>query len=252
MPSRPTPAPAPPAGVTGTLSSSSAAATVPAALLIPAGAAKATFTAATPHAGQAVLSAALNGASQTAALTVSGAPGTTFPAGLNLLSAPYDYSGMDMDTVFGYTGVVLGTWQTPAGAYALSPAAPADALHLGRGYWVNLPHAVTLSTVGVPAPAGQDFSVALSPGWNQIGQPWTTSETLGSLSVSAGTAAAVSFDQASTGGTLLISSLVYRYAPGSGSTAAGYVWVRDSDTLQPGLGYWIYAYQPVTLVFPHH
>lgn len=244
-------APAPAGGMTVTLKSSGTAATVPATLLVPAGTARATFTAATPHPGSAVLSASLGGAAQTATLTVSGEPGTTYPAGLNLLSAPYDYSGMGLDSLFGYTGVLLAAEQPSTGAYAFSPAAPADALHLGRGYWVNLPHAVTLSTVGTPAPAGQDFSVALSPGWNQIGQPWTTSETLGSLNVSAGSAA-VSFDQASSASPLLVSSLVYRYAPGTGATAAGYIWVRDTDTLQPGLGYWIYAYQAVTLVFPHH
>jgi len=243
-------APAPAGGLSVTLSSSGAAATVPATLLIPAGTAKATFTAATPHAGSAVLSAALAGATQTAHLTVTGEPGTTYPAGVNLLSAPYDYSGVSLDSLFGYTGVALATEQPSTGAYAFSPAAPADALHLGRGYWVNLPHAVTLSSGGTPAPAGQDFSVALSPGWNQIGQPWPTSETLGSLNVSAG-GAAIPFDQASAAAPLLVSSLVYRYAPGSGS-AAGYIWVRDTDTLQPGLGYWIYAYQAVTLVFPHH
>ena len=244
-------APAPAGGLSVTLKSSGAAATVPATLLVPAGTARATFTAATPHPGSAVLSASLAGTAQTATLTVSGEPGTTYPAGLNLLSAPYDYSGMGLDSLFGYTGVLLAAEQPSTGAYAFSPAAPADALHLGRGYWVNLPHAVTLSTVGTPAPAGQDFSVALSPGWNQIGQPYTTSETLGSLNVSAG-GSAVSFDQASAAAPLLVSSLVYRYAPGSGATAAGYVWVRDTDTLQPGLGYWIYAYQAVTLVFPHH
>ncbi len=244
-------APAPPGGLSVTLSSSGAAATVPATMLVPAGTATATFTAATPHAGSAVISASLGGAAQTATLTVNGAPGTTYPAGLNLLSAPYDYSGMGLDSLFGYTGVVLATEQPSAGAYAFSPAAPADALHLGRGYWVNLPHAVTLNTVGTPADPSQDFSVALSPGWNQVGQPWTTGETLGSLNVSAGSAA-VPFDTAATAAPLLVSGLVYRYAPGSGTTAGSYVWVRDTDTLQPGLGYWVYAYQAATLVFPRH
>jgi len=244
-------APAPAGGLAVTLTSSGAAATVPATVLVPAGTARGTFTAATPHPGSAILSASLAGAAQTATLTVTGALGTTYPAGVNLLSAPYDYSGMGLDSVFGYTGVVLATEQPSTGAYAFSPAAPADALYLGHGYWVNLPHAVTLSTVGTPAPAGQDFSVALSPGWNQIGQPYTTSETLGSLNVSGG-GGAVSFDQASAAAPLLVSSLVYRYAPGTGATAAGYIWVRDTDTLQPGLGYWIYAYRAVTLVFPHH
>ena len=244
-------APAPAGGMPITLSSSTAAAAVPATLIVPAGSATATFPISTPHAGSAVISATLGGKPQTATLTVTGAPGTSYPAGLNMLSAPYDYSGVPLDALFGYAGVVLGTWQPGSGAYALTATAPADTLHLGHGYWVNLPTAVTLSSVGTPANPAQDYTIALSPGWNQIGQPWTTGETLNSLTVGAG-GAAMTFDQAATNAPLLVSSLVYRYQPKQGTTAGGYIWVRSGDTLQPGLGYWVYAYQAATLTIPRH
>ncbi len=244
-------APAPAGGLSVALSSSGKAATVPATVLVPAGSATVTFPVATPRAGTAVIAAALGGASQTASITVQAAPGTTYPAGTNLISSPYDYSGIPLDSLFGYTGVTLAVFQPTTGAYAFTPTAPADAMHIGQGYWVNLPTAVTLSSVGTPANPAQDFSIALSPGWNQIGQPWTTGETVGSLNVSAG-GTTVSFDQASASAPLLVSSLVYRYAPGTGGAAGGYVYVRDTDTLQPGLGYWVYAYQAATLIVPHH
>ena len=124
-------------------------------------------------------------------------------------------------------------------------------MHIGVGYWVNLPSAVTLSSVGTPANPAQDFSIALSPGWNQIGQPWPTGETVSSLNVSAN-GTTLPFDQAAASSPLLISSLVYRWSPSTGTTAGGYVYVRDTDSLQPGLGYWIYAYQAATLIVPHH
>ena len=244
-------APAPVGGLSVALSSSGPAATAPATVTVPAGSATATFLVATPHAGTATLSAQLAGSSQTASLTVSGAPGTSYPAGLNMISAPYDYSGVPLDSLFGYTGVLLATWQPASGAYALTPTAPADAMHIGVGYWVNLPSAVTLSSVGTPANPAQDFSIALSPGWNQIGQPWPTGETVGSLNVSAN-GTTLPFDQAAASSPLLISSLVYRWSPSTGTTAGSYVYVRDTDSLQPGLGYWIYAYQAATLIVPHH
>ena len=244
-------APAPAGGLVVTLSSSGTAATVPGSLLIPAGAETASFAVATPHAGSVTISALLAGVTQTATLTISGAPGTTYPAGLNLISAPYDYSGVPLDSLFGYTGVVLAAWQPVAAAYALTPAPPAEAMHLGHGYWVNLPAAVTLSSAGTPADKTHDFPIALQPGWNQIGDPFTTPVTLGNVGVSAGSGAAVPFNQAATASPLLVSSLVYRYAPKQGTTAAGYVWVRGTESLQPGLGYWVYAYQAVTLNIPH-
>ncbi|MGI4788028.1 MAG: protease pro-enzyme activation domain-containing protein [Janthinobacterium lividum] len=241
-------APAPVGGLVITLSSSGTAATVPASVPVPTGASTVTFSVATPHAGGVVISASLLGATQTAPLTIAAAPGTTFPAGLNMLSSPYDYTGVSLDTLFGYTGVVLANWQTATGAYFETPTAPSDAMHIGRGYWVNLPTAVTFSTIGTPADTTHDFTIALLPGWNQIGDPFLTTVRLGSVSL--GTAAA-SFDQASTAAPLLVSGLVYRYAPKSGTTAGSYVWVRDTDTLQPGLGYWVYAYSAVTLTIPH-
>ncbi len=244
-------APAPAGGLSVTLTSSTAAATVPAALTIRAGSATATFPIPTPHAGSTTISATLSGTPMTAKLTVTGAPGTSYPAGLNMLSAPYDYTGIGLDGLFGYTGVVLGTWQPAVGGYALTPTAPAEALHLGHGYWANLPMAVTLSSTGTPADPTHDYAIALSAGWNQIGQPWTTGETLDSLTVSAG-GTAVPFVQASTAAPLLVSGLVYRYQPGTGTTGGSYVYVRSGDTLQPGLGYWVYAYQAVTLTVPRH
>ena len=244
-------APAPAGGLSITLTSSTAAATVPATVVVPAGSATAAFPIPTPHAGSAVISASLGGTPMTATLSVTGAPGTSYPAGLNMLSAPYDYSGVSLDSLFGYAGVFLAAWQPSTGAYAFTPSAPAEAMHLGHGYWVNLPMAVTLSSAGTPADPTHDYTIALSPGWNQIGQPWTTGETVDSLSVSAG-GTAVPFTQAASGTPLLVSSLVYRYQPKSGTTPGSYVYVRSSDSLQPGLGYWVYAYQAVTLTIPHH
>jgi len=237
-------------GLTVTLTSSSAAATVPAAITIPLGQSTATFSVTPVQGGSATISAATGGKTATAGLTVQNFVGTTFPAGLNFLAVPYDYSGLSLDSVFGYTGVKLAVWQPTTGAYAITPTAPADALRPGVGFWVRLPHALTLALAGTPPSQTTNFSIPLSPGWNQIGDPFPVTIKRSSLSIaSSGTLS--TFLAAASATTPLVSDLVYRYSPGVGTAAGSYVWVTDSDALQPGLGYWVYAYQAVTLIVPH-
>ncbi len=238
-------APAPAGGLSVTLTSS-AGATVPTVIVVPAGQNTATFTVTGIQAGTASVSVTLGGQQQTATLTILSAPGTTYPAGLNFISVPYNYSGIPLDTVFGFSGVKLAVWLPSQGQYALTPNPPADTLVPGRGYWVNLPHALTLTSVGTATNLTQDFALTLSPGWNQIGDPFPVPIKLG-ITRAANGSIQVPFDQASSGVPLLLSSLVYSYSP----TAKTYIWTRDSDFLQPGQGYWVYAYQSITLTIPH-
>lgn len=243
-------APAPPGGLVVTLSQTGAAETLPATATVPPGATSATFTVGTPIAGSATIAAVVGGQTRTATLTVTTAVGTSFPAGLNMVSVPYDYSGQSLDDLFGYGGVRLATWDGSISQYALTPAAPADALRLGRGYFVRLPRAVTLSRVGTPADPTADFSIPLLPGWNMIGDPFLVPINLSAMHVSSGGASAT-FSTAVSGTPLLISSLLYSYSPSANKGTGGYVTLQTTGSLQPGLGYWIYAYAPVTLIIPH-
>lgn len=237
-------------GVSVALSSSSAAATVPPTVVVPQGSTTATFPVTPMLGGGVTISATAGGKTQTVGLTVLNAPGTTFPAGLNLLSVPYDYSGQPLDTLFGFSGVKLAVWQPLLSQYAVTPNAPADALRPGVGYWIKLPTAVTLTRAGVPTNRTTDFNITLSPGWNQIGDPFPVSIKRSSLQISQG-GTVTTFLQAATGTTPLVSDLIYSYSPGVGAATGSYVSVADSDSLQPGLGYWLYSYQAVTLIIPH-
>ena len=233
-------------GLSVTLASNSPAATVPATVIVPAGATTVTFAVIPVQGGGATISATTGGETQSVGLTILNSQGTTFPAGLNFLSVPYDYSGQSLDTLFGFSGVKLAVWQPLANQYAVTPNAPADALRPGVGYWVTLPTAITLTHAGVPTNRTSDFTIPLSAGWNQIGDPFPFSVKHSSLQISAGGVVST-FLQGATGTPLLVSDLIYSYSPGTGS----YTSVTDSDSLQPGLGYWVYAYQSVTLIVPH-
>ena len=242
---------APAGGVSVSLSSSNtSAATVPAQVAVPAGASSATFPVTThivPGAANAAVtvSATLGAVTQTAQLTLTPTPGVTFGGGLNFLSLPFDYGGTLLDQVFGYAGVKMAFWQPALSAYALTPAAPADAVRLGRGYWVRFPQALTVAASGVPADPSTDFRLSLSPGWNQIGDPFLSAVPLTGLKVESGSSTSP-FPQAS-GAAGLVGAGVYGYDPAQGS----YFPVALNAALQPGRGYWMWAALPVTLVVPH-
>ena len=242
---------APAGGVSVSLSSGNpGAATVPAQVAVPAGASSASFPVASrivPGGANAVvtLSATLGAATQTATLTITPTPGVSFRGGLNFLSLPFDYGGTPLDQVFGYAGVKMAVWQPALSAYALTPAAPADAVRLGRGYWAKLPQAMTVSAAGVPADPSTDFRLGLAPGWNQIGDPFLSAVPLTGLKVESGGSASP-FPQAS-GAAGLVGAGVYGYDPAQG----GYFAVAPGAALQPGGGYWVWAALPVTLVVPH-
>lgn len=244
-------APAPPGGLTITLSQTGAAETLPATATIPAGATSGTFTIGTPTAGTATIAVVVGGQTRTASLTVTTAVGTSFPGGLNMISVPYDYSGQPLDELFGYAGVRLATYVPAVGQYAFTPTPPADSLHLGRGYFVRLPATVTLSRAGTPADATMDFSIPLQPGWNMIGDPFLVPISLSATHVSSASGASSTFSAAVSGTPLLLSSLLYSYSPSANSGKGGYVTLQPGASLQPGLGYWVYAYSPVSLVVPH-
>ena len=181
--------------------------------------------------------AAAAGASET--INAALRPAHTFPAGLQMISSPYDYTGLgDFAAIFGlgYPTARLVAWNASAAAYVFYPNAPANTLTPGTGYWVSLPNAAYPHFDGALVPTATPFSLALATGWNLIGDPFP---------------AAVPLSSVTANGTALTSSPVsptlYSYSTASGQ----YVSVNAAaDSLQPYAGYWIYTASPVTLNIP--
>ena len=112
-------------------------------------------------------------------------------------------------------------------------------LRLGQGYWVRFPNAASLHLAGT-ALAAQTYSIPLQAGWNQIGDPFTVSVAL--------SGATVLKSDGTTEGALPASALVSPTLFSYDTTANAYVTVpAASGTLDPYSGYWIYAFQAVTL-----
>jgi len=155
-----------------------------------------------------------------------------FGAGLQMISLPYAYPGISLDTLFGYSGVKLAVWDQANDAYALTPTPPANEIDLGQAYWVRFPQAVGVGTAGTPAPANVPFDIPLQAGWNMVGDPFTTAVPVSSLTFNSGTE---TFTQATTSATPLIGRTVWTY----NAQAKAYV---AATSLNPDVGYWVFAY----------
>jgi len=184
-------------------------------------------------------------------------PAHAFAAGLQMISAPYDFTGLgDFAALFGLLTPLanpnprLIAWQPTLAAYAFYPAVPADTLRLGQGYWIKFPTANYLHILGAPASLTQPFRITLSPGWNQIGDPFTGSVPLSTVTadtvVSSGAVAL-------TAAASPVQPNLFRYDPGTNNyvqvfgmgAAAG-----EAGALDPYNGYWVYAKQAAVLIIP--
>jgi len=186
---------------------------------------------------------------------VSGLPPLhTFPAGLNFLSLPFDYSSSSFDSLFGAlntapTGTTpngnrsyVEVWNPLVGQYAHDPNPPADVPRLGVGYWVFLKNAVGLTQPG-GATAGA-ISVALHPSWNQIGVPSTSPVPVANLSFDMGGGSVLSFANAAGSANHIVSPTLYRY------DGSNYQAVSANDSLQPYQAYWIKVFVDTTVRIP--
>jgi hypothetical protein len=164
----------------------------------------------------------------------------SFGAGLQMISLPYSYPGVSLDTIFGYTGVVAAVWQPTAGSYAITPTAPANSIVLGQGYWIRFPSAVNVTVTGTPAPTNAPFVIDLQAGWNMIGDPFNSSVSITSLTFANGSE---TYSQASSGNSPLIDPTFYSYTNGAST-------YTSATSLNVDQGYWVYAYSATTMNVP--
>ncbi|HEY3328944.1 MAG TPA: carboxypeptidase regulatory-like domain-containing protein [Capsulimonadaceae bacterium] len=165
-------------------------------------------------------------------------------AGLQMISVPYDYSSSGMtlsQELSGYASPKMAVYLPSAGAYAVTPAAPADQLRLGTGYWIRFPNTVNLMPGGTTAPTNVPFSIALKAGWNMIGDPFLTAFKISKIKVQVGSGTPVSWTAAVAANT--VSSHLYSYVNSGNYYAMWTVGAAGAadPTLDPYVGYWIYA-----------
>jgi hypothetical protein len=123
------------------------------------------------------------------------APATTFTVGISMITVPYDYSTLPADTAdailsgldTGDTDGGLASWN----GSAYIPGGPSVQTQPGVGYWAKFNTASPLIKTGVLV--NSPFTMTAHAGWNQIGDPFTTSISLANVTISGGTAGSVLF-----------------------------------------------------------
>ncbi|HEY3330522.1 MAG TPA: chitobiase/beta-hexosaminidase C-terminal domain-containing protein [Capsulimonadaceae bacterium] len=200
---------------------------------------------------QAIAVAAPNGTTfaaspvTSATFTVSTPVLHVFPAGLQMISAPVDYSAGTLSAEFGAATVTLAAWANAgSNSYTISPTIPANTLHPGVGYWARFGAATNLYDLGSHIDPNSPYSIALRKGWNLIGNPRSVATKVASLQVNESGNALVSLSQAVADEAL--QGQLYTYQAGD----TQYQVLGASSSLQPYAGFWIYAYQSCSLVFP--
>ena len=194
------------------------------------------------YAGAETPVAALS-AGQTVTVNAALQPVHTFAAGLQMISSPYTYSTVsDFMALFGLNSAAssatrLIAWNPLSDSYVFYPAAPANTLSPGTGYWAVFSSPAFPHYDGTPVSTATPFSISVSAGWNLIGDPFPAAVPLSSVTVS-GTPLALS---------AAVSPTLYTYSTASGQ----YVTLSAaSDSLQPYAGYWLFAAQNTTLSVP--
>lgn len=172
-------------------------------------------------------------------------PLASFTNLLSLVSAPYDYSGVDAATLVGAQAdasngdFLFDTWNPATSTYVAYPTPPANAFHLGVGYFLadsdnNTNLAVT--TAGNAAPTTAPFDIQLQTGWNMIGDPFPFPIVFANLQVQEANGTQLDVSTAASQGVLGL----YLWGYQAGNYELEY-------TLDPWRGYWLRAYQPLTL-----
>ena len=172
----------------------------------------------------------------------------TFARGIQLISIPYDYTGtgITINQLLGTDRII--TWVTDlnlvdpmtgyqGGRYVRFPTPPADAVYIGRGYFVRFDQSVDFTQPGTAAPSDQPFRLVLDkPGWWLIGAPfpfkvdWTRTRV-----VNRATNETLPLRDAALRGWLSDTLFALN------QLATGYV---TSIFVEPFKGYWVYVQAP--------
>jgi hypothetical protein len=114
-----------------------------------------------------------------------------YPPGLSMIAIGAMPHDTNLGTIFGIQDpaeLALARWKptgTDSGSYVVYSETPNDPFlrqELGRAYWYRSDTSTPLDISGMAAPPG-NVTVAFSPGWNQIGNPYTEKMSLEGASV---------------------------------------------------------------------
>lgn len=175
--------------------------------------------------------------------------------GLEMVSVPYEFQDSDAESVFQSLGSLLAggpasliRYDPQAAQYRWFPDPSVTGITPGSGYWLlnRNRETIYMPADARPVDTSRVYSVDLTAGWNQIGNPFTTGVRLDQVRVAGQYGGDWTLAEAVARNMLL--PTVYSYNP----ETKQYEWeLTASDTyLDPYMGYWILARENCTLMFP--
>jgi hypothetical protein len=248
--------PAPSGGTVVTLSDNGALITVAdvqPSVTVLQGATTATFPIVTHVVGTqtvVTITATVGLTSQMATLTLTPAAAGAFGAGLRFFSLPYAYSDTTLENIFLIPPMPDELFVYNAQQLQYDKIVdPTVMISPGLAYWGIFPAGgSTLNFLGTPTPTNAEVTINLFPGWNGIGDPFTTPVPVDSLTF---TTSNTPFTTAIGTGFELISPTLFSFLQSNpGGTTGTYQPVTAGDSLAPGQGYWIFANFPTVINFP--
>lgn len=173
----------------------------------------------------------------------------TLAAGMYFLGSPLEPSDGDPATLLGVQSaqIRVARWNAARRDYDLYSGPGTLPVAVGRGYWLKLEETLTFSPVGNLAPAGS-LNVELTPGWQQIGNPYFGNMNLANVTVDyQGT----TMDLASASAAGIIQQIFWRYnrADNSYNMIAPMLGVGDS-IIPPWEGCWARVEKGCSLILP--
>jgi len=179
-----------------------------------------------------------------------------FHFGWQLMHVPFNFNDFRIQKVFNLVGAYGAKYWDPKRNNYFQ----VDQVKPGQGFWINVGilnwgetqpfflDAATASIVGEAPGTGTQTvtqSIPLSKGWNMIGNPFVYPMYWGQALVYSSTSGGqtVTLDEALRNRWL--STTLFSYNPDK----AGYDTTSSKEALlDPWKGYWVYAYQPITLI----
>jgi hypothetical protein len=177
-------------------------------------------------------------------------PNTSVPlaAGLRMFASPVVPADTHLTTLLGLSAadVSAARWNAATSAYdyfTSSTGLGGLGVTLGRSLWLSLVKGASVSPSGASAPSG-DFAVALTPGWQALGNPFFGTFDFGACTVTYG-GATMDLATAHTRGILAAYAWVY-------DQSAGEYRLLTSDAsggrlVPPWQGFWVLCWKACTL-----
>jgi len=199
------------------------------------------------------MSAVLGSSTVSAGLSIVFVAGGTQAGGLEFFSSPWAYKDI-LPNIFEneITSGEIAGWNVVSESYVYQGGSDSSptlvTITPGSGYWAVFPSVGEhLLYLGTPASTTVPTVVNLYPGWNAIGDPYTSTVYISTLTFGSKQS---TFSAATSGSGALISPTLYYFRQGVGGTTGTYIAASSGTALTPGKGYWIYAFAQTTVTFP--